>query len=657
MSKKAKQKKNLKEIEKAGELKFREQRLVFSKPIPVLYNRIFFVISAAITILIGIYFLYTAYSQNGDWGFPLDDPWIHLTFAKNFIDYGSFSYFKNEIVTSGSTSPIYTFLLSLLFFISSNEFIISYALGILFSALTIVIVFKLFSVHFKSMLVLGFAAVFFTAIQPKLNLISVSGMETTMFIALLAMVFFFYLKQNWIWLGISLGLTIWCRPDGFVIWLAILIDNLIQTKLLSSHNSSTNIREFEKKKFISAFAIAGVIVLFYFGFNYLLSGDLLPNTYKAKIEYYQNNQQSFFLENEVLKYFTAKEFIILWLPFLFGLAAVLFDIFKKRKNELLVYFLFVIGFILMYYLMLPFSHRFGRYLMPVIPFYILSGFYGLKSLFDFLLIKKTSPAVINFIFLAFIVAGIILSVKEIGASSNEYSELCKYHNDRHAAAGRWLKKNISENAVIATHDIGAIGFYSQRKIVDMVGLVTPELISHINDKDYSTFINSYLAKNKIDYLVTLRNWFEVVNDNPIYIPVNQFEFLEVFKYNDGKTHIMPKQATQMNEQAIMYFQQNNVGYAEQILQQSLNIDPNSSRTLFLLGAIAETKKDLPSAETYFQKAVQLFPDYADANFGLARIRYGQGKYHEAIDKLNACLRIKPDYKPAQDLLALVKSKI
>jgi rhomboid protease GluP len=113
----------------------------------------------------------------------------------------------------------------------------------------------------------------------------------------------------------------------------------------------------------------------------------------------------------------------------------------------------------------------------------------------------------------------------------------------------------------------------------------------------------------------------------------------------------------MNEQAIMYIQQNNVGYAEQILQQSLNVDPNSSRTLFLLGAISEAKKDLSSAEAHFQKAVQLFPDYVDANFGLARIRYGQGKYLEAIDKLNTCLRIKPDYKPAQDLLALVKNKI
>ena len=38
-----------------------------------------------------------AYYTNEGFGFPLDDPWIHLQFAKNLHDYGSFSYFKNEI--------------------------------------------------------------------------------------------------------------------------------------------------------------------------------------------------------------------------------------------------------------------------------------------------------------------------------------------------------------------------------------------------------------------------------------------------------------------------------------------------------------------------------------------------------------------------------
>src|SRR5512135_3561499 len=70
-------------------------------------------------------------SHNGAFGFPLDDPWIHLQFAKNLHDYGSFSYYRNEMATSGSTSPLYTLLLSAGFVFTSNEMILSYVLGIL----------------------------------------------------------------------------------------------------------------------------------------------------------------------------------------------------------------------------------------------------------------------------------------------------------------------------------------------------------------------------------------------------------------------------------------------------------------------------------------------------------------------------------------------
>ena len=65
-------------------------------------------------------YLYSALAINGVFGFPLDDPWIHLTFAKNLVDYHSFSYFKNEMATAGSSSPIYTILLAAGFIISNN---------------------------------------------------------------------------------------------------------------------------------------------------------------------------------------------------------------------------------------------------------------------------------------------------------------------------------------------------------------------------------------------------------------------------------------------------------------------------------------------------------------------------------------------------------
>ena len=88
-----------------------------------------------------LFFVLSALQANGGSGFPLDDAWIHLQFARNLHEYGSFSYFQDRMVTSGSTSPLYTLLLAAGFFLTSNEMILSYALGILSHVALVILVF------------------------------------------------------------------------------------------------------------------------------------------------------------------------------------------------------------------------------------------------------------------------------------------------------------------------------------------------------------------------------------------------------------------------------------------------------------------------------------------------------------------------------------
>jgi len=42
--------------------------------------------------------------------------------------------------------------------------------------------------------------------------------------------------------------------------------------------------------------------------------------------------------------------------------------------------------------------------------------------------------------------------------------------------GRWFSQYTAPSAEIATPDIGAIGFYSQRHVLDLAGLVSPRMI-------------------------------------------------------------------------------------------------------------------------------------------------------------------------------------
>lgn len=42
--------------------------------------------------------------------------------------------------------------------------------------------------------------------------------------------------------------------------------------------------------------------------------------------------------------------------------------------------------------------------------------------------------------------------------------------------GRWFRENTPPDAAIAAPDIGALGYYSQRRVIDLAGLVTPEMV-------------------------------------------------------------------------------------------------------------------------------------------------------------------------------------
>ena len=50
-------------------------------------------------------------------GFPLDDAWIHQTYARNLAELGEWSFVPG-VISAGSTSPLWTFLLALLHLIS-----------------------------------------------------------------------------------------------------------------------------------------------------------------------------------------------------------------------------------------------------------------------------------------------------------------------------------------------------------------------------------------------------------------------------------------------------------------------------------------------------------------------------------------------------------
>jgi hypothetical protein len=68
--------------------------------------------------------------------------------------------------------------------------------------------------------------------------------------------------------------------------------------------------------------------------------------------------------------------------------------------------------------------------------------------------------------------------------------------------GSWLKDNSPPGSVVATPDIGAIGYFSGREVLDLGGLVTPEINDMRRRIDVERIIDEGLYLDLgADYLV------------------------------------------------------------------------------------------------------------------------------------------------------------
>ena len=71
------------------------------------------------------------------------------------------------------------------------------------------------------------------------------------------------------------------------------------------------------------------------------------------------------------------------------------------------------------------------------------------------------------------------------------------------AWGRWFDRHTPPGAVIATPDIGAIGYHGRRRVVDLAGLVTPAMVEPLTRLSPEAVVENFefAAFSRPDYLV------------------------------------------------------------------------------------------------------------------------------------------------------------
>jgi hypothetical protein len=81
-----------------------------------------------VSALAAVLFYLVVSALNFGLGFPLDDAWIHLTYARNLAEHGEWAFRLGE-QSAGSTAPLWTALLTTGFLIDLAPYVWTYLLG------------------------------------------------------------------------------------------------------------------------------------------------------------------------------------------------------------------------------------------------------------------------------------------------------------------------------------------------------------------------------------------------------------------------------------------------------------------------------------------------------------------------------------------------
>ena len=80
------------------------------------------------------------------------------------------------------------------------------------------------------------------------------------------------------------------------------------------------------------------------------------------------------------------------------------------------------------------------------------------------------------------------------------------------AAGEWLYDNTPKEASVGALEVGIIGYYAQRPMIDFAGLLQPEIAGHLRlSETYQENANWVIEQYQPDYVVLHEAWSEELN--------------------------------------------------------------------------------------------------------------------------------------------------
>ncbi|MCQ3929063.1 MAG: hypothetical protein DPW16_01270 [Chloroflexi bacterium] len=443
-----------------------------------------------VTLIASAYLLYTVRltldENDGQVGALLDDTWIHVRFADHLAQGKGLSY-NDSTLTTGATSPFWVLALAAIYVVTNPSVMqqvdIAIALGAIWHVLSIIAItgFGWWATR-KSWI--GLAAGTLTALTGRFMWMGLSGMETTAFTAFCIITLWSHLEdiqQNRAFsqrTAILAAITSLVRPEAYFLCLLIGLDAFVLIPIRERIAFQGILKKFRRAwtSMVSYLVLASAYPI-----ACLLIDDYpLPNTFRAKSflgKTWPDLPREFF-----------------WTPLrdqgwgLVILAAIgtvyLLWRSSKKGGPAFLWPLWPILFVLVVLFLGPerYIMNHGRYVTPAIPFHALIAVIGIDALLQgfqhprLKSLRLYQPATRSFLsgILVFILGIFIFNRGFYNADqvSNDVSQLRKMH----VAVGYWFQSHTTPDQLIALNDIGAIAHVSDRRILDLEGLVSPEVI-------------------------------------------------------------------------------------------------------------------------------------------------------------------------------------
>jgi len=452
-------------------------------------------------------FLILGSSLRIQYGFPLDDSYIHQTVARNFAHYDVLGFIPGK-ASSGATSLIWACLQASNYKflhidpVKFNFFFSWIMLGLIGPMLFI------FSRRDGMSVPLSFVLAASPALCGNFVWLGLIGMEHLLFIVLVLISIYFWFelgprrRRNALLAGLGAGLLAITRPEAMVFGPLLAIFAWKIKRTLS--------------EVTSALAVWSVFLILLFGTNFYTSHSFMPATLKGRTWLYFHTSGGPHAVHSMMRFLGAwiqrlpRQFSTRYVQqmqslgevhgsfalygfLLFALAVIgVYALVSKGFPRVSFLFLWATLHFCIYLLTFPTGGHGGRYQ----PLNLLLLFPSL--FFGFLwLLNKVKKGHAQWTAAVAVVALAIAGTASLRTWRTVTIDGIAHINDTHGKMAHWMLENLPPDADVAAFDIGRISYTWGKGLLDLGGLVDPSYVPYLT----SGHIPEYLREHHIQYVV------------------------------------------------------------------------------------------------------------------------------------------------------------